>query len=252
MKSILKPVHDIERLKNQVPQHMIVLEGYSVRSRDAELPAHEMQAVRQPSGSFAEMVQNSHLSSLECHNSTILSVGRHLAGAQWVEALQLFHDMQAHHRLVPNVITYNAAISDCGKGSHWDHALQLFHEVQATHLLKPNVITYSVDSVATPPYHAQTVCYLASHEASSIGLREMCMFAHRHCAALRLLHLFADSCNPDLFQELNLGGIESCRKRYDAFIGQCILKLSDDALKQELAEQRTERAQLLRAREDVV
>ena len=40
----------------------------------------------------------------------------------------------------PNVITYNAAISACGKSGHWDRALQLFDEM-VSQGLAPNVIS---------------------------------------------------------------------------------------------------------------
>ena len=45
-------------------------------------------------------------------------------------------------RLMPNVVTYSAAISACGKGQKPQQALHLLQELQLRGLL-PNVITYS-------------------------------------------------------------------------------------------------------------
>merc|ERR1712137_501243 len=42
----------------------------------------------------------------------------------------------------PNVITYSALISACGKGSQTEKALEVFAEMKQSGL-KPNVITYS-------------------------------------------------------------------------------------------------------------
>ena len=57
----------------------------------------------------------------------------------WVEALRLLDDMY-WKAFVPDVITYNAAISACGKGQQPQRALHLLAHMEV-HGLVPNVIT---------------------------------------------------------------------------------------------------------------
>merc|ERR1712107_455006 len=63
-------------------------------------------------------------------------------GQQPQQALQLLNQMQ-HRGLLPDVITYNAAISACEKGQQPQQALQLLDQMQHRGLL-PDIITYSV------------------------------------------------------------------------------------------------------------
>ena len=57
------------------------------------------------------------------------------------EAVWLLREMQ-HQGFMPNVITYNAAISACGKGRSSQSALRLLDEMRQSDLV-PNVITYN-------------------------------------------------------------------------------------------------------------
>ena len=58
---------------------------------------------------------------------------------QWCAALKLLAEMQ-DQGLVPDVITYNAAISACEKGSQWQQALKLLAEMQGQGL-EPDLCT---------------------------------------------------------------------------------------------------------------
>ena len=58
-----------------------------------------------------------------------------------MEALKLFEEM-LQKGLQPNVITYNALISACGKFAMTAKALHLFEEMQKQGL-QPKVITYT-------------------------------------------------------------------------------------------------------------
>ena len=74
---------------------------------------------------------------------------------RWQHAVLLLAEMQAQG-LEPDVTTYSAAISACGKGSKWHEALKLLAEMQAQGL-EPDVITYSaaisaiMSSATIPP-----------------------------------------------------------------------------------------------------
>ena len=54
-------------------------------------------------------------------NAAISACGK---GKQWVGTLGLLHEM-VHQLLTPNVVSWNAAISACEKGKQWEGALGL-------------------------------------------------------------------------------------------------------------------------------
>merc|ERR1712190_431614 len=62
------------------------------------------------------------------------------------EALHLLQEMQLRG-LVPDVITYSAAISACEKGQQPQQVLHLLQEMQLRGLV-PNVITYNAASIS--------------------------------------------------------------------------------------------------------
>merc|ERR1739841_325877 len=62
-------------------------------------------------------------------------------GGQWQVALGLLATMQ-EAALVPNVISYSAAISACEKCGQWQEALGLLATMQEADLV-PNVISYN-------------------------------------------------------------------------------------------------------------
>ena len=72
---------------------------------------------------------------------------------QWWQALQLFRDMQ-QQEIVPDVITYSALISACGRGKQLERALEIFDKMQQQGI-EPNIITYSalISACAVSNWH---------------------------------------------------------------------------------------------------
>ena len=73
------------------------------------------------------------------YNALISACGK---GRMVEVALQLFDDMR-QHGVQPDVITYNALISACGNGRMTERALQFLDEMQQQGL-QPDVIIYRV------------------------------------------------------------------------------------------------------------
>lgn len=76
-------------------------------------------------------------------NAAISAAGKG-AGNSWQKALQLLRDMPREYGLIPDLYSYNAAISACGHGGQWLKALQLLEEMPLQDPpLTPDVVTFS-------------------------------------------------------------------------------------------------------------
>ena len=87
---------------------------------------------------FEEMQRRGSQPNVITWNAAISACGK---GAQWERALEMLEEMQ-RRGLQPNVITWSAAISACAKGAQWERALELFEEMQRRGL-QPDVITWN-------------------------------------------------------------------------------------------------------------
>merc|ERR1711964_801450 len=99
------------------------------------------------------------------HARRISSLRSHCDSCEAGElALRLMQEMK-RHGLIPNVITYGAAISACEKGKNSELALQFLREMRASEL-SPNLISYSA---------AIGACEKGMQWAEALSLlREMC------------------------------------------------------------------------------
>ncbi|CAE8589698.1 unnamed protein product [Polarella glacialis] len=86
-------------------------------------------------------------------------------GGQWQLALNLLSRMP-EARVVPNEISYNAAIGACSKGGQWELALDLFG-LMAKHELVPHRITYN--AILDAAVDKRQGCALFN-EARSLGM----------------------------------------------------------------------------------
>ena len=86
-------------------------------------------------GSVSELQLRGLLPNVITYSAAISACAK---GLQPDHALRLLQDMQ-HQGLMPDVITYNAAISACEKGRTPQQALNLLQEMQLRSLL-PDVI----------------------------------------------------------------------------------------------------------------
>ena len=63
------------------------------------------------------------------------------AGSQWQQAIYLLNSMPSF-AVEADIISYNSAISSCGKGRLWQAAVDLFHSIPNANLA-PDVVSFN-------------------------------------------------------------------------------------------------------------
>lgn len=79
------------------------------------------------------------------YNPAISCCGK---GLQWQMALYFF-SLMGLNSVTPDVITYSAAISSCEKVSNWQAALHLFNEVRMKTYASPDVVAFNVAAISS-------------------------------------------------------------------------------------------------------
>ena len=75
-----------------------------------------------------------------------MGIGAYGRSWNWKRALSLLDEMRASN-VMPDVISFNAAISACGKAGKWERALSLLEEMRASGVM-PDVISFSAAILA--------------------------------------------------------------------------------------------------------